>query len=227
MTYAFMDNWGRESIRLSDGSYLNLRDPDYSKVPLWVLAESVCHDARYTGHGKRKLRVGEHLLKGAPLARHAFVKAAAYLALVAPVDCPSRSHPLLAAVHHGGLTLGPELVEQCYLVHDLHEGAVGDATRALKHLVPGIEALERVHYLRLRAQLGLPGPDHAVWQIVKWVDSAVCFNEIAQMWQEAVPEAELYYLAGDPALPIRYEFLEPETLTQDLCAALSRFWKIT
>jgi hypothetical protein len=123
--------------------------------------------------------------------------------------------------------LDPDLIERCYIVHDLHEGAVGDATRAMKRLVPGIEELERVHYLRLREQLGLPGPDHPVWHVVKWVDSNVCFNEIAQMWQEDVPDAELHYLVGDPALPIRYEFLEPETLTQDLCTALSRFLKIT
>ena len=184
------------------------------------------HDARYTGHGKRKLRVGEHLLKGAPLARAAYEHAVRWLTRASTAVTTPPPESLLALVAKSP-RMTPELVERCYLMHDLHEGAVGDATRALKHLVPDIEDLERVHYLRLREQLKLPYYDHAVWQVVKWVDSAVCFNEIAQMWQEDVPEAELYYLAGDPALPIRYEFIEPETLTQDLCSALSRFWKIT
>lgn len=221
-----MDNWSHESIRLSDGSYINLRDPDYTKVPLWVLAESVSHDARYTGHGKRKLRVGEHLWRGAPLARRAYevtVRRLTHCSTTAVAE----PDPAMLLIVAKCPRLDPELVERCYLMHDLHEGAVGDATRAMKRLVPGIEELERVHYLRLREQLGLPGPDHPVWQVVKWVDGNVCFNEIAQMWQEDVPERDLYHLVGNLDLPIRYEFLEPEGLTQDLCSALSRFWNIT
>lgn len=212
-TYAFMNKWGREDIRLSDGTYFNLRTPDYSTVRLWPIAEAVCYDYRYVGQGRRKMVVGEHLLKGITLARKVAVVSAA------------RKYER-DALEDAGLDIyfpdiEPDLAAQAWASHDLHEGIVHDATRAMKRMVPGIGELEEIHCWPLRQRLGLPGPEHPVWKLVKWVDTNICFNEIAQLWQEPVPEEELYYLVGDPDLPIRLDFLTPDVCWPLLCEALT------
>lgn len=227
MTYPFLDNWGRTSLRLSDRSYIDLRDPDYTSVPLWCLAEAVCYEYRYAGQGRRKLHVGEHLLAGAALARKVAEIGTwrGLEALLNSQENPLAAEKLLAQGFDEPLSFGgidPLLAERAFLAHDLHEGVTNDATRGMKHLNPMIEEIERTHYTRLRARLGLPGPGHRVWALQKWVDKKMCLNEIAQMWEEPIPLAESHFLVGDPELPIELRFLSPQEGAENLINALER-----
>lgn len=213
MTYPLLEKWGRTDVRLTNGTYINLSDPDYTQVPVWVLAEAVCYEFRYSMQGPRKYHVGEHLDLGCGLARR-----------VAEVSNQRKRDLELGGSGDGiyFVDIDPDLAERAFASHDLHEGLTKDATRGMKRLNPAIESIEVVHYTRLRKVLGLPGPDHPVWALVKWVDNRMCFNEIAQIWGEEVPDNELYFLAADPDLPIRLEFRDSQTGYAKLAATLER-----